>query len=106
MEMTAGERTTSPLSLIRRSSTACIVDTDPMTPTRTLLLSIPVGVAGAVAVVIFQSVVADALGGAIAIGALVAVISSTMRLAGDAGAPDDEPSNRGEKDFSRLRSES
>src|SRR5687767_7224137 len=44
---------------------------------------------------IVASVVADALGGAIAISALVAVISSTMRLAGDAGTPDDERSNPG-----------
>lgn len=76
-----------------------------MSPTKTLL-SIHVGVVGALAVVVFQSVVADALGGAIAIGALVAVISSTMRLAGDAGTPDDERSNRGKKAVSRLRSES
>jgi hypothetical protein len=73
-----------------------------MSPVKTLLLSIPVGIAGAVAVVIFQSVVADALGGALAIGALVAVISSTFRLAGDAGAPDDE-SSRGKTAVSRPR---
>ena len=66
-----------------------------MSPVKRLLLSIPVGIAGAVAVVIFQSVVADVLGGVVAIGALIAVISSTFRLAGDAGAPDDE-SSRGQ----------
>jgi hypothetical protein len=77
-----------------------------MSPTKTLLLSIHVGVAGALAVVVFQSVVADALGGEIAIAALVAVISSTMRLAGDAGTPDGEQANRGKNAVSRLRSES
>jgi hypothetical protein len=66
----------------------------------------PRRVAGALAVVVFQSVVADALGGAVAIGALVAVIASTMRLAGDAGTPDGERSNRGKNAVSRLRSES
>jgi hypothetical protein len=39
-------------------------------------------------------------------GALIAVISSTFRLAGDAGTPDDEPSDRGKNAVSRLRSES
>jgi hypothetical protein len=77
-----------------------------MSPVKTLLLSIPVAVAGAVAVVIFQSVVADVLGGAVAIGALIAVISSTFRLAGDVGTADDEQSNRGKNAVSRLRSES
>jgi hypothetical protein len=62
-----------------------------MTPTKTLLLSIAVGVAGAVAIVIFQSLAADVVGGAFAIAALIAVTWSSLRLAGDLGAPDDEP---------------
>jgi hypothetical protein len=65
-----------------------------MSPVKTLLVSIFVGVAGAVAVVVFQRVVADALGGAVAIAALIGVIWSTMRLAGDAGTTDDEPADR------------
>jgi hypothetical protein len=62
-----------------------------MTPTKTLVLSIAVGVAGAVAIVIFQSLAADVVGGAFAIAALVVVTWSALRLAGDLGAPDDEP---------------
>lgn len=38
---------------------------------------------GAVAVVIFASVIADAVGGALAVAALAVVIRSTIRLAGD-----------------------
>jgi hypothetical protein len=62
-----------------------------MSPVKTLLLSIAAGVAGAVAIVIFQSIAADVVGGALAIAALVAVIWSTIQLAGDVGTPDDEP---------------
>jgi hypothetical protein len=62
-----------------------------MSPIKTLLLSIAAGVAGAVAIVIFQTVAADVVGGAVAIAALVVVIWSTIQLAGDIGTPDDEP---------------
>jgi len=52
-----------------------------------LLVAIAVGVAGAVAVVTFDSVVADALGGAVGLVALAVVIRSTIQLAGE--GPDD-----------------
>jgi hypothetical protein len=58
-----------------------------MSPARTLPLAIPVGVAGAVAVVIFQNTLADALGGALASVALIAVTWSAIRLAREAEAP-------------------
>ena len=57
-------------------------------PLTTLLTAIVVGVAGAVAVVIFDSVVADALGGAVGFAALAVVIRSTILLAGGAGDDD------------------
>ena len=56
-----------------------------------LFLAIAVGVAGAVAVVIFDSVVADALGGAVGLVALAVVIRSTIQLAGE-GPGDDTAS--------------
>jgi hypothetical protein len=62
-----------------------------MSPYKTLLLSIPVGVAGAVAIVIFQSIAADIVGGALAIAALIGVTWSAIRMAGEIGDPDDEP---------------
>jgi hypothetical protein len=61
-----------------------------MTPVKTLLLGIPVGVAGAVAVVIFQTLAADVAGGAVAIAALIAVTWSAIRLAGETGTPGDQ----------------
>jgi hypothetical protein len=61
-----------------------------MTPVKTLPLGIAVGVAGAAAVVIFQTVMADLVGGALAIVALIAVTWSAIRLAGEMGPPDDE----------------
>jgi hypothetical protein len=61
-----------------------------MTLVKTLLLSVGVGIAGAVGVVIFHSVAADVAGGALAIAALVAVTWSAIRLAGEIGTPDDE----------------
>jgi hypothetical protein len=48
-------------------------------------------VAGAVAVVIFQSTVADVLGGAPAIGAMMAVTWPAIRLAGETEASDEGP---------------
>jgi hypothetical protein len=62
-----------------------------MSPVMTLLLSVGVGIASAVAVVIFHSIAADVAGGALAVAALVAVTWSAIRLAGDIGTPDDEP---------------
>jgi hypothetical protein len=56
-------------------------------PITILLAAIVVGTAGAVAVVIFDSVVADALGGAIGVVALAVVIRSTIQLAAE--GPDD-----------------
>jgi len=53
-----------------------------------LLVAVAVGVAGAVAVVVFDSVVADALGGAVGLVALAVVIRSTIQLAGE--GPDDD----------------
>jgi hypothetical protein len=54
-----------------------------------LVLWIGLGVAGACAVVALHSVAADAVAGAVAIGALVAIIRSVIRLAGEAGTPRD-----------------
>lgn len=56
-----------------------------------LLVAIAVGVAGAVAVIVFDSVVADALGGAVGLVALAVVIRSTIQLAGE-GPEDDTAS--------------
>jgi hypothetical protein len=56
-----------------------------------LVLLIGLGVAGACAVVVLHSVAADAVAGAVAIGALVAIIRSVIRLAGEAGTPGDSP---------------
>ena len=61
-----------------------------MKPVKTLPLGIAVGVAGAAAVVILQTVVADVVGGALAIVALIAVTWSAIRLAGEMGPPHDE----------------
>ncbi|HVD56106.1 MAG TPA: hypothetical protein VNC17_04635 [Thermoleophilaceae bacterium] len=57
---------------------------------KTLPLGIAVGAAGAAAVVIFQTVMADLVGGALAIVALIAVTWSAIRLAADMGPPHDE----------------
>jgi hypothetical protein len=58
-----------------------------ISPITILLLAIAVGVVGAVAVVAFDSVVADAIGGALGLLALAVVIRSTIQLAGE--GPDD-----------------
>lgn len=60
-----------------------------------LVLWIGLGVAGACAVVLLGSVVADVLGGALAIGSLVAITRSVIGLAGDAGSPGETPVRRG-----------
>jgi hypothetical protein len=52
-----------------------------------LVLWIGLGAAGACAVVFLGSVVADALGGAVAVGALVAITRSVIGRAGEAGTP-------------------
>ena len=53
------------------------------------------GVAGACAVVLLGSAVADVLGGAAAICALVAITRSVIELAGDAGSPRETRVSRG-----------
>ena len=60
-----------------------------------LVIWIGLGVAGACAVVLVGSVVADVIGGALAIGALVAITRSVIGLAGDAGSPRETPVSRG-----------
>ena len=52
-----------------------------------LVLWIGLGVAGACAVMLLDSIVADILGGAVAIGSLVAITRSVIELAGNAGSP-------------------
>jgi len=54
-----------------------------------LLRWIGLGAAGACAVVFLGGVVADGLGGAVAIGALVVITRSVIGLAGEAGTPRD-----------------
>ena len=56
-----------------------------------LVLWIGFGVLGACAVVLLDSVVADILGGAVAIGSLVAITRSVIELAGEAGSPHEAP---------------
>ena len=72
-----------------------------------IVLSISLVAAGACAVVLLHSVVADVVGGAVAIGALIAITRSVIRLAGDAGTPRDapvsSPSGSSREATSRLR---
>jgi hypothetical protein len=72
-----------------------------------IVLSISLAVAGACAVVLLRSVAADIVGGAVAIGALVDITHSVIRLAGDAGTPRDAsiraPSGSSREATSRLR---
>ncbi len=63
-----------------------------LSPFTTLFLAIAVGVAGAVAVVTFDSVVADAVGGALGLAALAVVTRSAIQLAGEAA--DDETASQ------------
>jgi hypothetical protein len=58
------------------------------------VLWIGLGVAGACAVVLLDSVAADVLGGAVAIGSLVAITRSAIGLAADAGSPRETPVSR------------
>ena len=71
-----------------------------MTPVRTLTLFIGLGILGVWAVVSFDSVVGDSVGGAVAIGALVAITRSVIRLARDAPS---EPSGSSREATSRFR---
>jgi hypothetical protein len=71
-----------------------------MTPARTLTLSIGVAVLGVWAVVAFHSVAGDSVGGALAVGALVAITRSVIRLAGEAPS---EPSGSSHEATSRFR---
>jgi hypothetical protein len=59
-----------------------------------LALWIVLGLIGAGTVMAVHAVAADVAGGAVAIGALVAIIRSVIRLAGDAGAPADPSVSR------------
>jgi hypothetical protein len=61
-------------------------------PITILLVAIAVGVAGAVAVVIFDSVVADAVAGVLGLMALAVVIRSAIQLAGD--TPNDDTASQ------------
>jgi hypothetical protein len=74
------------------------------------LLAICLGAAGACAVLLLGSVAADVVGGAVAIGALVAITRSVIRLAGDAGTPRDasvsSSSGSSREATSRFRSDS
>jgi divalent metal cation (Fe/Co/Zn/Cd) transporter len=65
-----------------------------MSPVTTLLLASAVGVAGAVAVVIFDSVIADVVAGAVAFAALAVVMRSAVQLAGGAATPDDDTASK------------
>lgn len=64
-----------------------------ISPLIILVLAIAVGIAGAVVVVIFHSVLADVVGVVAVLVALAAVIKSTLRLTGELEAPD-EPGSR------------
>jgi hypothetical protein len=72
-----------------------------------IVLSISLVAAGACAVVLLHSVVADVVGGAVAIGALIGITRSVIRLAADAGTPRDapvsSPSGSSREVTSRLR---
>jgi hypothetical protein len=61
-------------------------------PVISLILASAIGVAGAVAVVICDAVLADVVGGAVALVALAVVTRSAIWLAGEGGAPDDTAS--------------
>jgi hypothetical protein len=61
-----------------------------MSPLLKLLLTGAVGIAAAAAVVAIHSAVADAVGGAVAIVALIVVTRSAIQMAGDSGAPEEE----------------
>jgi hypothetical protein len=60
-----------------------------MSSVKVLLLSIVVGVAGAVIVVAADSVLGDAVGGVLGIAGLIGVTRSAILLAGEGGDSDD-----------------
>jgi hypothetical protein len=61
-----------------------------MSPIRTLPLAIGLGVAGAIAVVIFHTLLTDVVGGVLGVVALIVVTWSAIQLAGETGAPPDD----------------
>ena len=63
-------------------------------PVISLVLASAFGVAGAIAVVIIDGVVADVLGGLVALVALAVVTRSAIWLAGEGGVPDDETASQ------------
>jgi hypothetical protein len=70
-----------------------------------LLISIGLGFLGMAAVVLIQSVAGDVLGAVLVLVALVAIIRSVIRLAGEAGTPNDSvssPSGSSPEATSRL----
>jgi hypothetical protein len=62
-----------------------------MSEIKTLFSSTAVGLAGTAVVIAVRDPAADLIGGAVTLGALVVATRSGIRLAGDDGAPDDEP---------------
>ena len=71
-----------------------------------LLLSIGLGILGVAAVVLVQSVAGDVVGAVLVLVALVAIIRSVIRLAGDAGTPGESvsaPSGTSREATSRFR---
>jgi hypothetical protein len=71
-----------------------------------LLLSIALGFLGMAAVVLLQSVVGDVVGAVLVMVALVAIIRSVIRLAGEADAPGEPvrpPSGSSREATSRYR---
>ena len=71
-----------------------------------LLISIGLGFLGMAAVVLIQSVAGDVLGAVLVLVALVAIIRSVIRLAGEAGTPNDSvssPPGSSPEATSRLR---
>jgi hypothetical protein len=63
-----------------------------MSPLLKLLLTGVIGVAAAASVVAIHDVAADAVGGAVAIVALIVVTRSAIQMAGDSGAPEEHDS--------------
>jgi hypothetical protein len=74
---------------IARSCRRVRLSPDPMA----LLISIGIGFLGVAAVVLIQSVAGDVIGAVLVIVALVALIRSVIRLAGEAGTPSDSVSS-------------
>jgi hypothetical protein len=62
-----------------------------MSRIKTLFSSTAIAVAGTVVVIAVHDSAADLVGGAVALAALVVATRSGIELAGEDGAPDDEP---------------